>query len=230
MLQQHRSIKTWAHDDRPRLKLASKGKRTLSDSELIAILINSGTREKTAIDLAKEILLSCNNSLVELSKKTIPELCRFKGMGEAKAVSLIAGLELSKRIRVKDKRVKKGITSSQDSYQTFRPLLEGLNHEEFYVLLLNRSNRIIKHALISSGGINQTVVDPRIIFKHAIDSMACSMILAHNHPSGQLKPSDQDVLLTRKIKASAKIMEIELLDHLILTDYGYFSFADSGIL
>lgn len=230
MLQQNRSIKSWAEDDRPRVKLLSKGKRTLSDSELVAILINSGTRDKSAIDLAKEILLSCNNNLTELSKKTIAELCRFKGMGEAKAVSLIAGLELSKRLRLAEQSTKKSITSSKDSFETLRPLLQGLNHEEFYVLYLNRSNCLIRHALISSGGIHQTVVDHRLIFKNALDSFACSIVLAHNHPSGQLHPSKEDEKLTKKIQQLGEIMEIRVLDHLILTDYGYFSFADSGLL
>jgi len=230
MIQQNRSIKLWAEDDRPSLKLLSKGKKHLSDSELVAILINSGTKDKSAVDLAQEILHACNNNLINLSRKSIEELCKFKGIGEAKAITIQAGLELAKRYKRPISQKKANIGSSSDSYQILRPLLEDLNNEEFHVLFLNRGNRIIRHSQISSGGISQTVVDPRIIFKQAIDCFACGIILAHNHPSGQLHPSQQDVDITKKIIEFGKIIEIQVIDHLILTDYGYFSFADSGLL
>ena len=229
-MQQNHTIKNWAEDDRPRLKLISKGRKNLTDSELLAILINSGTRNKSAVELSKEILQDCDNNLQEFSKKSMHELCKFKGIGPAKAITLIAALELGRRRKISDKLKSATLRSASHSYKLLRPLLEDLRTEEFYVLYLNRGNRVIRHAQISSGGINETTVDPRVIFKEAIDCLATGIILAHNHPSGQLKPSHQDIRITNKIKEFGKIIDIQVLDHLILTDNGYFSFADRGIL
>ncbi len=230
MLQQNQSIKTWAEDDRPREKLMLKGKKQLSDSELIAILLNSGSREQSAVDLAKDLLASSNNDLVEFSKKNLEDLCKFKGVGEAKAITLLAALELGRRRKDAIAPQQLKIITSNQAFQYLKPFLQDLLVEEFYVLFLNRANVIIKHLQLSSGGMTGTVVDNRIIFKEAISCLASSMILAHNHPSGQLKPSEQDIRLTKKIVEFGKLVEIDVLDHLIVNDYSYFSFADSGIL
>ncbi|MES2589029.1 MAG: DNA repair protein RadC [Bacteroidota bacterium] len=230
MLQQNQSIKSWAEDDRPREKLMLKGKKQLSDSELIAILLNSGSREQSAVDLAKDLLASSNNDLVEFSKKNLEDLCKFKGVGEAKAITLLAALELGRRRKDAIAPQQLKIITSNQAFQYLKPFLQDLLVEEFYVLFLNRANVIIKHLQLSSGGMTGTVVDNRIIFKEAISCLASSMILAHNHPSGQLKPSEQDIRLTKKIVEFGKLVEIDVLDHLIVNDYSYFSFADSGIL
>lgn len=229
-MQQNQTIKTWAEDDRPREKLILKGKRQLSDSELIAILLNTGTKEKSAVDLAKDLLSASNNDLVEFSRKNIHDFCKFKGIGEAKAITLLAALELGRRRKEFVSPFKLKIKCSKDSYSYLKPFLEDLTTEEFYVLFLNRANVVVKNLRLSSGGISETVVDCRILFKEALDCLASSIILAHNHPSGQLKPSKQDIYLTDKIIQFGKMVEIKVLDHLILTDYNYFSFADSHML
>lgn len=228
MLQQTQSIKYWAEDDRPREKLVLKGKKFLSDSELIAILLSSGTKNKSAIELAREIFQASNCNLQEFSKKNITELCKFKGIGKAKAITLVAAMELGRRRKETEAAHRPRISCSEDIFQVLRPQLEDQLLEEFHVIYLDRGNRIIQSVQISSGGISSTVVDIRVIFKHAIDCFASGIILAHNHPSGQLKPSDEDLRITRKISEAGKMLEVAVLDHIIFTDNGYYSFADSG--
>jgi DNA repair protein RadC len=229
MFQQNQTIKAWAEEDRPREKLMLKGKKQLTNSELIAILLNSGSRDQSAVDLAKDLLASSNNDLVEFSKKNLEDLCKFKGIGETKAITLLAAFELGRRRKesVAPTRIK--IRASQDSFEFLKPFLQDLNVEEFYALFLNRANDVIKHVRLSSGGLTGTIVDNRILFKEAIDCLASSIVLAHNHPSGQLKASEQDIRLTKKIVEFGKLVEISVLDHLIITDYGYFSFSDEGV-
>jgi DNA repair protein RadC len=224
------SIKEWSVDDRPREKLLSKGISSLSDAELIAILIGSGSRNESAVDLSKKILNKVSNNLNELGKLSIPELRKFKGIGEVKAISIVSAMELGRRRKETDTTERPKISCSRDIFNIFHPLLADLYHEEFWIILLNRANKIIDKQRISQGGISGTVTDIRIILKSAIETSASALILCHNHPSGNLKPSDADISITRKIKESGKLMEIELLDHLIVTDGNYFSFADEGIL
>jgi DNA repair protein RadC len=225
-------IKTWAEDDRPREKLALKGRSTLSDAELIAILISTGNKKESAVDLAKRILLSVDHDLDKLSRVSIPDLKNFSGMGEAKALSIIAALELGRRRNaapVVDNSSMK-ITSSASAYRIVRPELDDLPHEEFYILLLNRSNIVTKKEQVSRGGMNATVVDPKIVFKIAVTNGASGIILAHNHPSGETKPSDHDIRLTKKLKEAADVLDIALLDHIIVGANTYFSFADEGLV
>jgi DNA repair protein RadC len=230
MIQQNHSIKMWAEDDRPREKLVLKGKKQLSDSELIAILLNSGTREKSAVELAKELLADSNFDLVDFSKKTIHDFCKYKGIGEAKAITLIAALELGRRRKESVRSEKLKITAARQCYELLNPFLQDLQTEEFYAIFLNRGNYFIKQVQLSSGGLTGTVVDSRVLFKEAINSLATGIILAHNHPSGQLEPSEQDLRLTKKIVEFGKLIEIHVLDHLILNDYGYYSFAENGMM
>ena len=224
------SIKGWAEEDRPREKLNSQGRRALSDAELIAILIGSGSRNESAVELSKRILHHYENDLQRLGKVSVSELSRFKGIGEAKAISIIAALELGRRRNETDIKVPETITGSNSVYQVLRRHLVDLNHEEFWILLLSRSCKIIAKELISKGGLSGTVADPKIIFSIALQHQASSIILAHNHPSGNLKPSQQDIDLTRKIHQAGKILDIGVLDHLIITDGGFYSFADEGLL
>jgi DNA repair protein RadC len=224
------SIKNWAEDDRPREKLLLKGKSVLSDAELIAILIATGTREESAVDVAKKILASASNSLTELGKYSVKELKKIKGIGEAKAITIIAAIELGRRRKGEEALEKQQITTSRDAYSYFQPLLEDCKHEEFWIALLNRSSKIIGHKKISEGGITGTVVDTRVIFKYALEDLATSIILCHNHPSGAIKPSDADILLTQKIKAAGQIMNISVVDHIILGEKKYYSFADEDML
>jgi len=222
------NIKAWAEEDRPREKLLAKGRTALSDSELLAILIGSGTTEKTAVDLCKEILASVGNNLDKLARLGVKDLMRFKGIGEAKAITIVAALELGRRKKDSGEEPIKKITSSKDAFDYLKPWMIDLNHEVFFVILLARNNTIIKHELISSGGISGTIVDAKLIFKSAIDNLASGIILAHNHPSGNLKPSEQDISLTKRIKAGAALLDLTILDHLIFTNKDYFSFADEG--
>ena len=224
------SIKSWAEDDRPREKLLLKGRSALSNVELIAILIGSGSRNESAVDLSKRILQSVNNNLTELGKLTIQDLMKFKGIGEAKAISITAALELGRRRKKETPQKKQKITSSNDIYEIFHPHLADLPHEEFWVLLLSRSNTVKSKHCISKGGITGTVADIRIIFKLAIENLAASIIACHNHPSGNLHPSKADLDLTKKLKQTGETMEIHVLDHVIVTDNGYYSFADEGKL
>lgn len=223
-------IKSWAEDDRPREKMSLKGKSVLSNAELLAILIGSGTRDKSAVELAQQILDEADNNLNVLAKKNIQELMLHKGIGEAKAISIVAAMELTRRKSSEEKPLVKEIQSSDDAYQYMKPTFSDLQHEEFHVLLLNRKNGIISMQCISQGGIAGTVVDGKMIFKKALDFKASSMILAHNHPSGNLKPSEQDLQLTKKLISFGKFIDLPILDHLIITDNAYFSFADNGNL
>jgi DNA repair protein RadC len=230
MQPQNYSIKQWAKDDRPREKLRSKGPAALSDSELIAILLHHGTREKSAVDLAKDILRLGKDNLSELGKLSVQELCRIKGIGEAKAVTIVAALELGRRRQAAASLEKPVVTSSGDVARYLQSLLRDHRHEVFAVLFLNRANKINHFEVVSEGGITGTVADPRIILKKALEEDAVSLILCHNHPSGSLRPSRADEELTVKIKEAARFFDIKVLDHLIVSEEGYFSFADEGIL
>ena len=224
------NIKDWAEEDRPREKLLKNGARSLTDAELIAILIGSGNTEETAVELSKRILSTSGNNLNELGRKSIDYLQSFKGIGEAKAITIVAALELGKRRREAEVFSKKTITVSNDAFEYFLPLLGDLNHEEFWVLLLDRGNKIQDSFRISQGGISGTVIDVRIILKPALEKQSSNIILCHNHPSGTLQPSQADRQITTKIKDAAKLMDISVLDHIIIGQNKYFSFADEGIL
>jgi DNA repair protein RadC len=224
------TIKSWAEDDRPREKLLLKGKSALSDAELIAILIGSGNWNETAVDLAKRILKSSNDNIAELSRLTIQDLMKFKGIGEAKAVSIAAALELGRRRREQEAMRKQQITSSKDVFDIFHPMLADTTYEEFWILLLNKANKIIGKFSISEGGLSGTVADPVKIFRKAIEYNAVGMILCHNHPSGNLKPSDADIKLTNKMKEGGKFLDISVLDHIIIGEEKYLSFADEGLI
>ncbi len=229
-LRENIPITAWAEDDRPREKLMLKGRNTLSDAELIAILIGSGNTNETAVQLSKRILKSVNNNLNELGKLTINDLTKFKGIGDAKAISIIAALELGRRRKEAEITKREKITTSNNVYETFKPILVDLPHEEFWVLFLNRSSAVLKKELISRGGVSGTVVDTKIIFKAAIESLASSVILCHNHPSGNIKPSEQDIQITKKLVEAGKFLEIPILDHVIVSEAGYYSFADEGMI
>lgn len=224
------SIKNWKEDDRPREKLVLKGKNALSDAELLAILIGSGSREESAVDLSKRILKSTKNSLSELGKLSISDLVKFKGIGEAKAISIITALELGRRRRLEEALDIPKITSSQAVYDIMQPIIGELPHEEFWVLYLNNSNKILFKNQLSLGGITGTLVDVRLVFKKALELGAVGIILCHNHPSGNLRPSSADKDLTKKIQLAGKTLDIKVLDHLLITEKAYFSFADSNIL
>ena len=223
-------IKNWAEEDRPREKLLLKSKSALSDAELIGILIGSGTSSMSAVDVAKSILNHTDNDLNNLAKLSVKELMKFKGIGEAKAISIVSAMELGRRRKETQSTKKPKITCSEDAYEAIKPELMDMKHEEFWTLLLSRNNTIIKKQLISSGGVAGTVADPKIIFKSALEELACTIILVHNHPSGNLRPSQADINLTKKMKAAGDLLEIPVLDHLIFTDNGYFSFADENML
>ncbi len=224
------SIKNWAIEDRPREKLMAKGISTLSDAELLAILIGSGTKNQTAVELSQEILQKSSNNLNELGKKTVYELTKSKGIGEAKAITIVAAMELGRRRKNESIKEKSKITGSIDVFNYFQPLVGDLTTEQFWTLMLNRSNKIIDKFKASQGGLTGTVVDTREILREALEKRAVGIILCHNHPSGNLKPSTEDISTTKKLKAAATTMDIALLDHLIVTDAGYYSFADEGIL
>lgn len=230
MQEQKYSIKQWAKDDRPREKLLFNGAATLSDSELLAILIHNGSKEKTAVDLAKEILKLSKDNLTELGKLSVKDLMKVKGIGEAKAITIAAALELGRRRQTSGTLQKKVITTSNDIADYCMAKLRDYRHEVFAVMFLNRANKINHFEIVSEGGITGTVADPRIILKKALEEDAVSIILCHNHPSGSLKPSRADEDLTHKIKEAAKYFDIRVLDHMIVSDAGYFSFADEGLL
>ena len=223
-------INQWAEDDRPREKMLLKGKSALSNAELIALLIGSGNSEESAVQLAQRMLDSTGNNLIEFSKLSIEELSRFRGMGKAKAISIVAALELGKR-RVAEKVLQQAkITSSRDVYELLLPDLTDNYYEAFYVIFLDRANKVIRKLNISMGGVAGTVVDPKKIFKLALDHNASSIILAHNHPSNNLQPSDNDIKLTKKLQEAGKALDIPVLDHIISGNDNYFSFADEGML
>ncbi len=225
------SIKNWIEEDRPREKMARKGADALSNTELLAILINTGTTEKSAIDIAKDILALCDNNLVELSKLSLTDLKKTKGIGEKKAITLLAALELGKRRQLTDALVKPVVTSSRSAYEILSPYFVGKNVEIFYVIFLNQAQKVNAIEQISQGGMTATVADTRVIFRRALEIQGTArIIVAHNHPSGNLKPSDADKQLTSRIKDAGKYIDIQLIDHLIITDNSYFSFADEGYL
>ncbi|GET32484.1 DNA repair protein RadC [Prolixibacter bellariivorans] len=224
------SIKDWAVEDRPREKLLYRGLASLSDAELIAILIGSGNNEETAVELSRRILGSVKNNLNALGKLDVEALKKFKGIGEAKAIAVIAALELGRRRNQSGALKMQQITSSRDAANFLQPVMGDLSHEEFWILHLNRHNKIIHYERISQGGLTGTVIDVRVILKKALEKLATSIIIAHNHPSGNLQASDSDRKITRQLRDAAKLMEIPLLDHLIITQTGYYSFADEGIL
>lgn len=224
------SIKKWAEDDRPREKLLQKGRLSLSDSELLAILLGSGSKNESAVELAKKILSSTGNNLNELGKLSISQLCKFKGVGPAKAVTVSAALELGRRRRYEEAQEDKKITSSHSVFEIMQPLIGELGHEEFWILYLNNSNKVIEKYQISKGGITGTLVDVRIVLRKALEAGAVSLILVHNHPSGNLKASEADKQLTRKLKTAAESLDIKVLDHIIVTEKSYLSFADEGML
>ena len=224
------SIKHWAEDDRPREKLLLKGKAALSDAELIAILIGSGNKELSAVDLSKHILNSVHDNLIELSKLDVVDLIKFKGIGQAKAISIIAALELGKRRRYSEAVKREKILCSKDIFEIMQSVLSDVNYEQFWILLLNNSNKILKKENISMGGLTSTIVDPKKIYKKALENNAASIILCHNHPSGNVKPSEADIKLTKKLREAGKLMDLPILDHIIVGIENYFSFADEGIL
>ena len=224
------SIKKWSDDDKPREKLIEKGKQALSNSELLAILLSTGTKDKSALDLAKELLELANNDLNHLAKLNIKELCEVNGIGPAKAITVIAAIELAGRREMNIAKENKFIKSSNDAYNLIKNQLMDLNHEEFWILLLKRNNEIINKHRISEGGLSSTAVDPKKIFKIAIQQGASSMIVFHNHPSGNLNPSESDIKLTKQLKEAGKVMEISVLDHMIVTQGSYYSFADEGMM
>ncbi len=224
------SIKQWAEEDRPREKLLHKGKSVLTDAELIAILLGSGSRDMSAVELARHILSSYDNDLNKIGKLGITDLIKFKGIGEAKAISIIAALELGRRRQITTIKERPQVKSSEAAYLCLSGSMSDLDHEVFKILLLNRNNRVIKIDTISKGGVSGTVVDAKILFKKALDNLASSIILAHNHPSGNLKPSRQDITITNKLIEAGKILDISVLDHLIISEKGYYSFKDEGLI
>lgn len=223
-------ITSWSLEDRPREKLLLKGKEALSDSELIAILIGSGNQTLSAVDLSKQILRTASDNLHELARWEVSELMQFKGIGEAKAISIVAALELGRRKLLTDPVDRIQLRSSNDIYKVMSPLLADLTHEEFWILLLNNNLRLISKHRISSGGVSATTVDPRLILKKAIMQLASGIVLVHNHPSGNLQPSRADIGLTEKLAAAAKTMDMKINDHLIVSQRGYYSFCDEGML
>jgi DNA repair protein RadC len=223
------SIKSWAEDDRPREKMLRRGKKNLSDAELLAILIGSGSRKETAVGLSQRILKSVENNLSELGKVSLAELMRFKGIGEAKAITIAAALELGRRRQLSGHIDRPQILSSKDGYNCIAPILMDIGHEEFWIILLNRANKVIGKEQISSGGVSGTVVDAKIIFRKTLETApASSIILCHNHPSGNTRPSQADIDITKKLKDAGETLDIAVLDHLIIAENDYYSFADEG--
>lgn len=227
---QHLSIKEWAEDDRPREKLLLKGKQALSDAELIAILLGSGSRNETAVQLAQRILRENNHNLFDLAKLSVADLQKFKGIGEAKAITIVAALELGRRKKDADVPQQTVVRTSVDAYKHISPKLADLPHEEFWIMLLNRAHKITKTELVSRGGVSGTVADVRMMMKMAVENLASAVVLAHNHPSGNTRPSDADIQLTKKVREAANLFDIQLLDHIIAGENSYFSFTDEGLL
>lgn len=223
-------IKSWAEEDRPREKLSGQGRRALTDAELIAILIGSGSRNESAVELSKRILHHYENDLNKLGKASISELSKFKGIGEAKAISIIAALEIGRRRNDSETKAVDTIGSSRDAYNIMRRHLVDLNHEEFWIILLGRSQKVLGRELISKGGLAATICDPKIIFHAALQHQASGIILVHNHPSGNLKPSQEDLTLTKKLIAGGRLLDISIFDHLIITDNGFTSLADADLM
>ncbi len=228
--EQKLGIKLWAEADRPREKLLLQGRRQLTDAELIAILIGSGSRNETAVDLSKRILAFYNNDLAELGRVSVKDLSKFKGIGEAKALAIVAALELGRRRKETAVPSIRKMSGAKDAFDVLLPVFADLNHEEFWVLLLNQANVVIGKHLISKGGLAGTVADPKVIFKTGLEHNAANVILAHNHPSGNLKPSEADLHITKKLVAAGRMLDMPVLDHLIITNRQYFSFADAGLI
>jgi DNA repair protein RadC len=223
-------ITEWAVEDRPREKLIQNGTASLSDAELLAILISSGTKDKSAVDLGRELLGVVNNNLNSLGKLSISDLKKLHGIGPARAVTIAAAMELGRRRKLAEVPDIPQIKCSKDVADIFQPILSDLSHEEFWILFLNRSNKVINRMKLSQGGISGTVTDVRIVMKKAIEYLASGIIVCHNHPSGNLNPSESDTKITQKIKEAGNLMDIQLLDHLIISDKDYYSFADNGVL
>jgi len=223
-------ITDWAVEDRPREKLYSKGTSSLSDAELLAIIIGSGTRNRSAVDLGRELLSLSGNNLNTLGKLSISDLRKIRGIGNARAVTIAAALELGRRRKLAEMPDNPQIKCSRDVFDLISPMVSDLSHEEFWILFLNRSNRVINRMKLSQGGISGTVTDVRIVMKKAIENLASGMIVCHNHPSGNLNPSESDTRITQKIKEAGAMLDVQLLDHLIISDKEYFSFADNGLL
>ncbi len=222
------SIKGWSPAERPREKLQQSGSATLSDAELIAIVLRNGTNKQTALDLARLLLSACNNDLIEMGRSGYQQLSKIKGIGPVKAISIVAALELGRRSRFAEARRKEKITCSLDAVNLLNPLLRDLPHEEFWIILLNRANSIIEIRPISKGGVSGTLVDPKMIFHEALQARASGIILSHNHPSANPKPSESDIQLTKKLKDGGKLLEISILDHIIIAGASFYSFADEG--
>lgn len=225
-----KGIRSWAEDDRPREKLLHKGRSALSDAELIAILIGSGNNEESAVDLSKRILHALQNDLSALARLNVKDLTRFRGIGEAKAISIIAALELGRRRKDSEPLKRPKITSSRAAFELLYPHAADLPHEEFWILMVDRANRMIGVEHVSKGGVTGTVADPKVVFRAALQHLATGIILCHNHPSGNLRPSEEDIALTRKLRAAGESIDIQVMDHLIIGNGDYFSFADSDML
>ncbi|MFB9056412.1 DNA repair protein RadC [Mariniflexile ostreae] len=224
------SIKKWSQDDQPREKLRDKGKASLSDAELVAILIGSGSRNESAVSLCQRILASVDHNLSELGKLSIKQLTAFKGIGEAKAISILAAMELGRRRRGEEALERKKVTSSVSVFELMQPIIGELEHEEFWIVYLNNSNKVIQKIQLSKGGITGTLVDVRLVLKNALELGATGLILVHNHPSGTLNPSEADKQITNKLKRASESLDIKVLDHVIVTEKAYFSFADESLL
>lgn len=224
------TLKSWAVEERPREKVMANGIQYLSDAELLAILMGSGTRNTTAVELARKILGGVDNNLHELGRQSISDLQKVKGVGPAKAITLMAAMELGRRRAGTHHVDKIPVKSSETVFKLFHPLMGDLEHEEFWLLMLNRANRVLGRFKVSQGGLSGTVIDTRIILKKALDNLSSSIIVCHNHPSGNMQPSDADVKITEKLKKAAEMLEIKLLDHIIIADKSYFSFADEGLI
>lgn len=222
------SIKNWSQDDQPREKLRDKGKSSLSDAELVAIIIGSGNRDESAVDLCKRILARVDNNLNALGKLSLKQLMEFKGIGEAKAITIAAALELGRRRKFEDAVKQDKISSSRDVYNIMQPIVGELSHEEFWILYLNNSNKVLQKMLLSKGSITGTLVDVRLVLKQALELGAVALVLCHNHPSGTLQPSLADKQITKKLSNAALSLDIKILDHLIITEKAYFSFADEN--
>ena len=223
-------IKKWSHHDQPRQKLLNKGSAALSDAELVAILIGAGNKHESAVSLSKRILTSVTNNLSELGKLSIKQLMNFNGIGEAKAITIVAAMELGRRRRGESALEKNKIVSSGSVFELMQPIIGELPHEEFWVIYLNNSNHVIRKEQLSKGGITGTLVDVRLVLKNALELMATAIVLTHNHPSGSLIPSHADKLLTEKLKSASKSLDIKVLDHIIITEKAYFSFADENLM
>ncbi len=222
------SIKNWSEDDRPREKLLLKGKNALSNSELIAILIGSGNREESAVALSKRILMTIKDDLNQLAKMSVADLMKFKGIGEAKAVTIVTALELGRRQRLQESMELPKITCSKDIFNLMHPIIGELSHEEFWIIFLNNANKVIGKQQLSKGGITATVVDIRLLFKRVLEIGATNIVICHNHPAGTLSPSKQDIDITDKLAKAGKLLDVRVLDHLIITEKNYYSFADEG--